>query len=88
MDVDAACASVFVLLLEAVEPDDAGDDGVAPGSVDGEDFAGGRAMADDGAGSQVVADFIADLELTEGRLITSIIVTSAEAGSGDRKAGD
>jgi hypothetical protein len=81
VDVDAAAAGVAVLGLEAIEPDDAGDDGVAARGVDGEDLAGGGAVADDGAGGQVFADLIADAQLAKGGAVTIEAIAGAELRS-------
>ncbi len=88
MDVDAAGVGVFVLGLEAIEPDDAGDDGIAAGGVDGDDLAGGGAMADDGAGGEIAADFIADAKIAERGLVAAPAVAGAVAGGGDGEAGN
>ena len=43
MDVDVAAVGVDIPAFFAFEPEDAGDDRVATGGVDGDDFAGGAA---------------------------------------------
>ena len=78
MDVNASGFGVAILGVEAIEPDDSGDDGVATGGIDGEDFVGGDAMFDDRAAGEIVADFVADFEITEGSFVAADGVAEAE----------
>jgi len=83
VNVDAAAAGVLVLRLGPIEPDEAGDNGIAAGGVYREDFACGGAVANDGARAEVGADLVADAEIAERGLVAAIIIASAEARGGD-----
>ena len=78
MDVNASGFGVAILGVEAIEPDDSGDDGVATGGIDGEDFVGGDAMFDDRTAGEIIADFVADLQVAEGSFVASDGVAEAE----------
>ena len=78
MDVNASGFGVAILGVEAIEPDDSGDDGVATGGIDGEDFVGGDAMFDDRTAGEIVADFVADFEIAEGSFVAADGVAEAE----------
>lgn len=78
VDVNASGFGVAILGVEAIEPDDSGDDGVATGGIDGEDFVGGDAMFDDRAAGEIVADFVADFEIAEGSFVAADGVAEAE----------
>ena len=82
VDVDASLVGV-IGAEEALEPDDAGDDGVAAAGVGGDDFAGRRAVLDDGALGEVIADLVVNPEEAERCFVTVKLVADPETGGGD-----
>ncbi len=83
VDVDAALEGVAGAAEEALEPDDAGYDGIAAAGVGGNDFARGGAVLDDGAVGEVVADLIVHPEQPERRLVAVGLVADAKPGGRD-----
>src|SRR4029078_7279439 len=83
VDVDAARFGVFVLLLLAIEPDDARDDRVAARGFARKDFACRTAVPDDRPAWQRLADLVADAQFTEGRLVAAVGIARTEFRSGN-----
>ena len=67
MNVDAAGESVRVSRLETPQPNDAGDDRIAAGSVRLKNFAGETAIMKDRADRRMIANFLRDLQEAERR---------------------
>lgn len=88
MDVDEPVVGIAVAGLEAFQPKDAGDDGIAAGGVHGQDFAGGAAGFEDFAGGLTGADLPADAQEAERRAVGAKAVAEAELRGGDGIARD
>ena len=88
VNVNVPAVGVAVAGLEALEPEDSGNDRVAAGSIGPEDFAGLALVLEDGAGGRVAADFSGDPEFAQRRAAAAGSVTQAELGSGYRVLGD
>lgn len=88
MDVDVAAVGVGVPAFFAFEPEDAGDDGIATGGVDGDDFAGRASAFEFHAHGLTGADFFGDFESAQGGAVGAGDVTEGEAGGGDGEGGE
>jgi hypothetical protein len=83
VDVDVAVVCIAVAGLEAAEPEDARDDGVAARGVGLENFAGLVLVFEDGASGGVATDFSGDLEFAERGAAAAGAIAEAEFGGRD-----
>ena len=84
MDVDAAGVGVLVAVFQPVQPEDPRHDGIAAGGVGPEDFTGPFAALEDGSERLAVANFFRDLQATQRRLVTALVVPDSEFRGGNR----
>ena len=75
---------MYIGSLEAAQPNDAGDDGVAAGRVGSEDFAGPAAIMKNRADWSMVADFLRDLKRAKRGGQAAPAIPEAVFGSGNR----
>lgn len=88
MDVDVAAVGICVPTFLAFQPENPGDDGVATGGVDGDDFAGGAAAFEFHAHGLTGTDFFGDFESAQGGTVGAGDVSEGEAGGGDGEGGE
>ena len=62
MNVNATIVCVRIGSLQAAQPNDARDDGIATGRIRDKNFSGPTAIMKDGAGRGMIADFLRDLQ--------------------------
>lgn len=83
VDVDVAAVGAGVLAFQAVQPDDAADDGVASGGVWPKDFAGALPVLEDGSGGSARANFFAHFEAAQRGGVAAGPVAEAKFRGGD-----
>ncbi len=88
MDVNMAGKGARVGFFQSIEPENAGNDGIASRSVGREDFASAAAAFKDGAEWGVVADFFAYAMFAKRSGVTAGAIAETEFRGGDRILGD
>jgi hypothetical protein len=67
VNVNISGERVGILRLEAAQPENARDNGVAAGGIRRDDFTGAAPILEHCAGRRSVADFLCDLQFTQWR---------------------
>lgn len=88
VDVDVATVGVSVPTFLAAEPQDAGHDGIAPGGIDGNDFAGGSAALEFHSDRLAGANLFSDFESPKRGAVRAGNITQSKTGSGNGESGE
>src|SRR5438270_13546238 len=88
MNINVAAKCVRILSFSSAQPDDSRHDRVAPGRVHWNYFAGPASIFENGSSRSADANFVRNLQFTQGRTVTSRAIAQSEFGSRNRIGGD
>lgn len=83
MNVNVSFERIFISRLNSFEPDNAGDNRIAPGGIDRDDLAGWNAAFENGSCRSIFADFFLHFQNPDRRGIRARIVPEAKFRGGN-----